>query len=116
MIYTFAGRSVVLIGKFEVPIEIMLAIIQGLGGNIIINPDPSFQPRIYVIGKHTDESVYEYFIETTASLKYTPILVHEDKFDEFVRDDLTIEQRIEKLLPYFPWYRKQVVSVEKELI
>lgn len=111
MIYTFAGRTVALVGVFETPIDLMHAMIQGLGGQITINPDPLFRPRIYVIGKRSDPSVLEYFNRIALDLRVTPILVHEERFDEFVLDGFTLEERIEKLMPQFPWYADQVVPL-----
>jgi hypothetical protein len=114
MIYTFAGRSVALVGKFDTPIEIMQVIIQGLGGNIILNPDPHFHPRIYVIGKHSGSAVLEYFTNLALDVRVTPIIVHEARFDEFVLDGFSLEERIVKLLPQFPWYAQQLICIKGE--
>lgn len=103
MIYTFANRTVGLVGQFETPIELMRLAIFYLGGNCVTLDSPYFIPDVIVIGMNTPIKAINAIEDHFMSGKASSIPVFEGKINDHMPEDKLFCDILDRVKSELPW-------------
>lgn len=101
MIYTFANRTVGMVGNFDTATEIMTLVIQYLGGHVVPMTMTHFKPEVLVMGMNTSHEVIK-DIEKYFDGPGT-IWVYEGKINDHMPDDKLFSDIIDRVKQELPW-------------
>jgi len=103
MIYTFANRTVGLVGQFETPIELMQLAIFYLGGRCFVVYNKIIIPDVIVIGKHTSSKAIEAIEKHFMNGQMSSIPVYEAKINDHMPDDKMFSDILDRVKEELPW-------------
>lgn len=99
MIFTFANRSVGLVGQFDTPIEIMRLVISYLGGSVVIVDSQWLIPDVVVFGMNTKLEVIDKMEKHFVKSQF----VYEGKINDHMPDERTFGDIIDRVKEELPW-------------
>jgi len=101
MSYTFANRTVALVGAFKHPIELIQEVVSYLGGTVVHRGVYLGSTNVIIIGANTDynsiSAIEQYFS------RFNPIIVYEYKLEDHMYQDDTLGDTIDKVKINIPW-------------
>jgi hypothetical protein len=101
MIFTFANRTVGLVGRFDTPIEVMDLVVSYLGGRVCRMTNGYFKPEVLIIGKRTKDKV---MTDIENHFKdFDTQIVYEGKIDDHMPDKRTFGDLIDRVKQELPW-------------